>query len=247
MAINGNHSDITDQGVKTSEILVLGPAWLNNFDREAGASLPNELIFHGSQWQSGGTSRSPELPSSITTYDVMDHFLDWLFDQTQFPNLNQVVIAGHSMGASATQKYALLKKSKPYDDNVRFWVGWVSKFRKHALSLIASDFRSFFHCRNPGSYAWLTSTRPYRNETCTEFDDWSYGIGGDSSNITKYARADVRSDKQAVVDRYRSRKVHYTLGLLDNGPGDTHCQVSSRLETQIRDWKASQVLNSSLF
>ncbi len=36
------------------------------------------------------------------------------------------------MGGQATQRYALMKKTKAYDNNVRFWIG------------------------NPGSWAWLT-------------------------------------------------------------------------------------------
>lgn len=188
-------------GITTDSVLVMGPAWLNEMDQQAGASLPNEIIFHGSQWQSGGNSRSPELNSSITSYEAVDRLTDILFDKAQFPNLNQVVVAGHSMGAQMVQRYAVLKKTKEYDQNMAFWLG------------------------NPGSWAWLTDDRPYQNSSCTDYLDWHYGLGGNQTHVSKYARQDVETNRKAVVDRYLERRMHYALGLLDNGAGDTHCEA----------------------
>jgi len=97
---------------------------------------------------------------------------------------------------------SLLSKQKKYDLNVNCWI-W-----------------------NSGSYAWLTEDRLYPNASCQDFDSWPYGLGGNSKIIPKYSRKDVVNDKQAVIDRFRSRKVHYAFGLLDKGPGDTLCQVN---------------------
>ncbi|CAO1620830.1 unnamed protein product [Parajaminaea phylloscopi] len=189
-------------GVTTDSVLIMGPAWLNSNDSSAGAALPNELVFHGTQWQSGGHSVAPtNLNSSITTYEVIDRLTDILFDQKQFPNLNQVVIAGHSMGGQMVQRYALLKKTKKYDQNMQYWAG------------------------NPGSYAWLDDDRPYTNSSCEVPLQWHYGIGGNQTKVTKYARKDVVANRKAVVDRFLARKFHLALGLLDNGAGDTHCQA----------------------
>lgn len=179
----------------------MGPAWLNQFDQQYGASLASDLVFHGSQWQSGGYSRSPNLTTSVTTYQVLDYFTDWLFNTTNFPALNSVTIAGHSMGGQAVARYALLKKQKTYDNNMQYWVG------------------------NPGSWPWLTVDRPFANSSCTEFDNWEYGIGGNQTKVSKYARKDVIANTTAVIERYRNRIVHYAFGLLDNGPGDTHCEA----------------------
>jgi len=112
-------------------------------------------------------------------------------------------------------------------------LGEFSTQGKTRWQISKSDSLSFVNSlSNPGSYAFLNSERPYLNESCSNFDEWPYGIGGDTSEISNYARAEIRANKQAVIDRFRSRKVYYALGLLDNGPGDTFCQVSSetRLE-----------------
>ncbi|UZJ51839.1 hypothetical protein CBS101457_001159 [Exobasidium rhododendri] len=200
-ALSITAQNFPDLQVTTDSVLIIGPAWLNEVDQEYGAALSTDLVFHGSQWQSGGNSRSPNLTHSITTYDVLDWFTDWLFNTTIFPNLNGVTLAGHSMGGQAVARYALLKKQKKYDDNMQYWIG------------------------NPGSWAWLTDARPTNSSGCTDFDDYGYGIGGNTTQISKYARKDVIADKAAVVSRYRKRSVHYSFGLLDNGPGDTHCEA----------------------
>lgn len=188
-------------GVTNGTVLIIGPAWLNQYDQQFGATNPTDIVFHGSQWMSGGTSRSPNLTHSITSYECIDWFTDWLFNQANFPNLNGVTVAGHSMGGQAAVRYATLKKKKVYDDNMSYWAG------------------------NPGSWAWLTSDRPTQNTSCEAYDTWHYGLGGNQTKITKYARKDVEANKTAVVQRFRNRRVHYGLGLLDNGPGDTHCQA----------------------
>lgn len=190
-------------GAKTSaeEVLIMGPCWMDSEDHKAGAILDGELYWHGSQWQSGMASRGPG-STSISSYQVMDAFMDTLFDKTQFPFLQTVVIAGHSMGAQMVQRYATLKTASVNDANISFWIG------------------------NPGSYAWLTSDRPnHNNATCTEtFDDWAYGLDG--SGLPPYARDRVRNNKKTLLQNYVNRNIHYNYGLLDNGQGDTACQAS---------------------
>ena len=64
-------------------------------------------------------------------------------------------------------------------------------------------------------------------------DEWHYGLHGNASKITKYAREDVVKDVDFVVNRFRQRKVHYAFGLLDNGVGDTHCEAGTQGTTHL--------------
>ncbi|UZJ52903.1 hypothetical protein CBS101457_002223 [Exobasidium rhododendri] len=188
--------------VANDSILIISPVWMNELDQQGGAVQGNEIYFHGSEWEAGGNSVGPNLTKSYPGYSVVDNFTDMLFDKAQYPNMNQVVIAGHSMGGQATHRYAVLKKQKTYDDNMSYWVG------------------------NPGSWTYLSTDRPYSNASCTTtFDNWHYGIGGNTTKVDKYARADVVANKTAIIQRYLNRKVHMALGLLDNGAGDTHCEA----------------------
>jgi hypothetical protein len=189
-------------GVANGSVIIISPMWMNNLDNAAGGTQAGELWFNGSAWEYGGASGGPKLTHSIDSYSVMDNFTDMLFDTAQWPAMNQVVIAGHSMGGQATHRYAILKKQKKYDNNMSYWMG------------------------NPGSWTYLSTQRPYYNQSCTDtYDTWEYGIGGNQTKIPKYARKDVETNKQDIVNRYLGRKCHMALGLLDNGPGDTHCQA----------------------
>lgn len=187
-------------GISADQVVIIGPVFLNSDDKEAGAVREGELYWHGSQWQSGHKARNEEPKTNISSYHVLDNITDWVFNSGEFPSLKQAVFGGHSMGGQAVQRYAVLKKTKAYDPNVHFWIG------------------------NPGSWAWLDDQRPYQNDSCAGWNNWGYGFGNVSSVIA-YARRDVNASKEAIVERFRSRKVHYAIGLADTGPGDTHCQA----------------------
>ncbi|PWN47433.1 hypothetical protein IE53DRAFT_294175, partial [Violaceomyces palustris] len=190
-----------EYGVNKENVLLIGICWLNEDDRSAGSVKDGEIYFGRNLWQRGGSSVGPKFSdgSRISSYQVADRLLDWLFDKKIFPNLNQVSLVGHSLGAQFVQRYAMLKKTRPYDPNLRFWVG------------------------NPGSFVWPSDRRPLVNESCERPLDWPYGLNNLSS-IPKYARRDVEASKDGVVQRFLTRKVHYAFALLDNGQGDTHCQ-----------------------
>lgn len=113
----------SSSGVAPNTVMIISPVWLNQMDLQAGAAKQNEIVFHGSSWQAGGASVHPALNRSLSTYAVIDNFTDMLFNKRIYPNMNQVVIAGHSMGGQAAHRYAVLKKQKRYDDNMSYWVG----------------------------------------------------------------------------------------------------------------------------
>ncbi|GAC92685.1 hypothetical protein PHSY_000240 [Pseudozyma hubeiensis SY62] len=187
-------------GISEDQVMIVGPVFLNSDDKDSGAVREGELYWHGSQWQSGHKVRNEQPRANLSSYHVLDNITDFIFKSGEFPSIKQVVIAGHSMGGQAVQRYAMLKRTKAYDSNMRFWVG------------------------NPGSWAWLDDQRPYQNASCIGWDSWGYGLGNVSS-VIGYARRDVNASKEAVVERFRSRSIHYAIGLADTGAGDTHCQA----------------------
>lgn len=219
-------------GIANDSVLILAPVFMAKQDFTAGAGHEGEFGFGGELWQAGSHTQLPALSKSLTSYEIMDVFTDMLADQTQFPNLNQIVVAGHSLGGQAAQRYAVLKKSKAYDYNMRYWIG------------------------NPGSWAWLTSNFAYSNTSCPIADSmtsptsWPYGLNGNQTELTSYARKDVVADQAFVIQRYISRRVSYGLGLLDNGPGTTSCaaqwQGANHLDRGsqfILDFKQNQYSN----
>ena len=193
-------------GASNDSVIIVGVCWLDENDKNAGSVMDREVYFKESSWQRGGPSllQPDDYETThvrdLTSYDVLDSMLDWLFDKRAFPAMNRVVVAGHSMGAQCVQRYSMLKKTRAYDSNVFFWIG------------------------NPGSVVFPTDDRTYPNASCTKWNDWPYGLGNVSS-VPNYARLDVNASREDVVNRYLNRNVHLALGLLDNGQGDTHCQA----------------------
>lgn len=200
-------------GLTNGSVLLVAPLILNEYDRQAGgADGANRTwaVYHGSAWQRGGMTQFPEMEHKVSMYRAMDIVINWLMNQDNFPHLNQVVIAGHSMGAQATVRYAYMKKTKKYDDNISYWVG------------------------NPGSWVWLkrsneSAGRPTDQsewgDCKDEVDTWPYGI----YNFTNMGYGkDAQQDPDMAIARFRQRRIHYALGLLDNGEGDSHCQAKSQ-------------------
>lgn len=121
-------------------------------------------------------------------------------DQSTFPNLETVVLAGHSAGGQLTQRYALLCTGAT--DWLQFWVA------------------------NPASFAWLVPDRPVASATCDGVDDYKYGING---TFPAHVSSDAKSlGRDGLVEQYRGRAVHYAFGTADHGVMDTGCQADAQ-------------------
>lgn len=119
------------------------------------------------------------------------------------PNINQIVIAGHSAGAQCVQRYAEIGNVLSVSTPVSYWVA------------------------NPNSYAWMSTTRPLDYSTCPTYDNWPQGFNNYSSPYT-YAATLVAQGRTAVLARYNSRKVAYARGLLDLGDDSSSCDPMSQ-------------------
>jgi len=89
----------------------------------------------GDSWRSGGLSPAD---SSRSSFDVVDEILRKLANKGVFPNLAQIVVAGHSAGGQYVTRYAMANK-------VHGTLGGVT------ISYVVA---------NPSTYAWPASVRP---------------------------------------------------------------------------------------
>lgn len=190
-------------GVEKGNVIIIAPLILTQDDQKAGGVVQNNwAVYRNSNWEFGGETQSPNLRHNVSFYTVMDNLIEKLLDHKQFPSMKNVVVAGHSMGGKATMRYALLRHKQKHEDKLKFWIA------------------------NPGSWTWLSPQRPVGYKNCkSTFNDWPYGLNG--SKLPKYARNTDTSehvDVNNIIQDFRSRDVHYALGLLDNDEGDTHCQ-----------------------
>lgn len=183
------------------EVFMISPLFMNELDRVAMHS--REALYKSSQWSAGGTVREPKEGKGLSSFEVMDQFIDMLFDKSQFPNIEKIVIVGHSMGAQAALHYSILRKyNEQQDCSMRFWIG------------------------DPGSYTFFDSERSNSTAHCKSYNNWPYGIS--RHTIPKYARHRAGHRGKTLIEGFRRRKIDFALALNDNGPGVKNCQARAQ-------------------
>jgi hypothetical protein len=116
------------------------------------------------------------------------------------------------MGAQMVQRHAILHKldlSEGLLRKLHFWIGVYFGY--------CFDYPRLLHSHvltrdlgNPGSMAWIVPERPLPIPAdCPTFDDWKYGING---GFVPYASDAALLGRSGIVNRYRSRNVHYLWG-----------------------------------
>ena len=204
--------------VKDDTVLLMAPVFFNQMDRNRGSVKNNEISFHDAGWSAGGSVREPREFKHISSFDVLDSMIDMVMDKSKFPNLKNVVIAGHSMGGQMALHYVMTKKSMSYDDKISYWVG------------------------DPGAYTYLSSSRPFSTKNCDNYNDWPYSITNVAS-LPNYAQNHAGPNGSHLEDLFRSRKVHFAVAENDNGAGVKSCAAQTQGPNRIArasEWIVAQ-------
>ena len=149
----------------------------------------------GNSWRAGGVATNND---KFTSFDLMDEMLRKLANKAVFPNLNTIVISGHSAGGQYVTRYQMANQ---VHDSL--------------------GVRVMYIVSNPSSYAYLDSSRPNAAgddfrifndaSNCTTFDQWPYGLQNRAGYTAKL------SDEQ-LKKQLAARPVVYLLGELDTTP-----------------------------
>ncbi|SJK99149.1 uncharacterized protein ARMOST_02436 [Armillaria ostoyae] len=208
-----------DSSIRREYISVMAPCFFTQPDMQAGAAEEDVLLWGMTTWIDG---KENILPSSVTnfgSFDVLDALVAYYMDTGTFPNLNTVVVGGHSAGGQMAQRYAALRKSTENDNRLHFWIGF-----PHGI-LPA----------NPGSLCWLTDDRPIPDSSCSDADQYKYGLAG---NFPAYATSDTNKlGRDGIISRYNGRNLNYAWGTADNGPGDISCEAFTQGRTHLERGK----------
>lgn len=195
-----------DPTIERAHISIMAPCFFTEADLVAGAAQDDQLIWDNTTWISGH-SNVADSPSNFSTYDVLDALVAYYMNTTIYPNLQVVVVAGHSAGGQMTQRYVALRLSTEDDNRLHFWIA------------------------NPGSLCWLTSDRPFPDHDCDGVDDFKYGL---ASNFPAYATANAHAlEREGIIERYNGRTISYAWGLEDHGDGDPRCQAKTQGNTHL--------------
>jgi hypothetical protein len=70
----------------------------------------NVLGWPGLYWFSGIKNTLPANQTTVSSYEALDQVIKWFANPANFPNMKQIVVAGHSAGAQMCQRYAVIGK-----------------------------------------------------------------------------------------------------------------------------------------
>jgi pimeloyl-ACP methyl ester carboxylesterase len=190
---------VAAQAGQTATTLIIAPQFLNEQD-VARHQLPADLLrWQGNDWMAGGLSIGP---NPVSSFQVLDDIVARVSDRQQFPEVKEIVIAGHSGGAQVVQRYALLA---------------------HGTYRIAPRFV----VANPSSYAYLDAQRPmaFAPASCPTFNRWKYGL----EHLPAYAAGQTAAQ---LEDNYIKRDITYLLGQQDIDPEHPALDKGCEAQTQ---------------
>lgn len=193
-----------EQAGQTSNTLVIAPQFLNETDVALHPVAETVLRWQGNDWMAGGLSTAP---FALSSFAALDQIIARLGDRRQFPDVKEVVIAGHSGGAQVVQRYALLSPDQP--------------------ELKAAGVHVRYVIANPSSYAYFDERRPvaFSHAGCPGFDRWKYGL----TDLPAYAEGQTPAQ---LEESYVQRDIVYLLGQQDIDPNhpalDKSCEAKAQ-------------------
>lgn len=198
------------------DTIVIAPA-IRSSDGECKDRLaPGEVSWScgGDSWRAGGEAVGD---STLTSFDFVDELLKRLADKAVFPNLREIVIAGHSAGGQFVSRYEMANR---VGDGLGIPVVYVVS--------------------NPSSYAWPDASRvlpvgdgdpiaatiawkdeqahakfsfgPFDAARAPGYDRWPYGLQGRTSG---YA---ARMGDDELRKNLVGRPTTYLLSQVDTLP-----------------------------
>ncbi len=197
------------------DTIVIAPRIASNDGRSCRDTLARDEISWsctGNSWRSGGASTTRQ---DLTSFDLADEILRKLARKAVFPNLKEIVVAGHSAGGQFVTRYEMANR---VHDALGVPIAYVVS--------------------NPSSYAYPDSGRPTAGgkefqppaqSNCPTYDRWPYGF----QNRSGY----TGSIPDAVLHKQlAARPVVYLLGEIDIlplGGFDGSCSAMAQGPTRL--------------
>jgi hypothetical protein len=218
----------SERDLDTTSILVLSPRFLDRSDGPVRiANLNNSQPLYYAQhgpishtWRYGADATN----SKISSYAAMDAMVETLaFDTIRFPNLERIVVAGHSAGGQFVHRWALTSFSPAWGDDDSS-----TARRTVPIRAVAANPRSFSYLDERrfeanGSFLIPDSSRI---KDCPGYNEWEWGLEPGGLIVAPYKdRAIAKAGgPRKIAEQYAKRKVIYLAGDLDLLPVRSECE-----------------------
>lgn len=179
----------------TDESIIIAPHFLTEDDvndHNPGSDVP---FWTNKGWKQGDLSTSTNPRSAtLSSFEVADRIMARLADRNVFPNIQSIVLAGHSAGGQYVNRYAS------------------ANHERVPTSYIAA---------NPSSYLYMDKQRRIAGTVdqfttpqaadCCEYNSYKHGLQA----LNSYMQA---IGVNQIQTQYPLRRVVYLLGTADNDP-----------------------------
>ncbi|MBI4907556.1 MAG: serine hydrolase [Acidobacteria bacterium] len=189
-------------GGRLQETVLLAPHFRANSGACSDAVEPAEYAWTCEDWKVGYPAVNSAEGKPAHSFDFIDGFIRLLNNRERFPNLREIVVAGHSAGGQFVQRYA-------------------------ALTRVESRLPLRFFVANPSSYMYLSDLRISRQgacdlegnckgrfvkywdaENCTTYNKYKHGLEAPAGYAALVPPERIRA-------QFVARDVTYLVGALD--------------------------------
>ncbi|KAK0565910.1 hypothetical protein OC861_003498 [Tilletia horrida] len=202
--------------LKVQDVLIVAPLFFNGYDKDlyrwsGKGSTGSLLVWKGNQWGDGEPNQYPHTQTTVSSFEALDALLRYYSDHSRFPNVESIVVSGHSLGGQMVHRYAVLSDLP-----------------------VTSPVTVSFIVANPSTLLYLDGDRPRHDPDSTSaklvdgYNHYKYGLEGIADMLGEYYRSlsVAGVGGQLLWERFAlGRKVHYINGDLDHGIGDERPQA----------------------
>jgi pimeloyl-ACP methyl ester carboxylesterase len=201
----GLQQSAREAGAAAAGSILIAPQFLNDHDIE-DHHLGREIVrWRTGVWEAGVPAIGP---APVSAYELLDAMLEHLADKALFPNLKEIVLAGHSGGGQAVQRYAIVGLAPAR----------IAEQGIHLRFVIA----------NPSSYLYLSDDRPAPHAGCSGWDRWKYGI----RDAPAYVKLTPTHSWARMEAEFAAADVIYLMGDEDTDPKQKDLDVSCAGEAE---------------
>ncbi|SPO21084.1 uncharacterized protein UTRI_00561 [Ustilago trichophora] len=167
-------------------------------------STTQVMIWKSVEWGDGSPAYEPLNSNRAGSFDALDAAVNFFLDRQRFPHLRKVVVAGFSLGAQLTNRYATFRNDTSEDSRITYWIS------------------------SPNSFVYLTGDRPAKiGAACrSTYSEYKYGLNGTLPNY--YMGSSNRLGPSGMISRYLNRTIYYLVGMRDTSAGLDSCGPNSQ-------------------
>lgn len=180
---------------KQDEVVLIAP----HFKLSSDTGSDDQLLFWSNDGWKRGFSSNNISSTKISSFTVVDTFINMLADKAHFPFIEKVIVTGHSAGAQYSHLHAAASPAGENNPDIE-------------LQYIVANNQYFFY---PGPERFSNISNSFNLPIgCDNYTEWPFGTDNPTSYMSSFSDDEIRQ-------RFINRPVNYLLGNLDIQTGGT--------------------------